>query len=121
MKQFIRTDKGQLIRFALFSAVFFFFYYAGLFSLTLFLLFELLLLLRFFNLRKYLEVKFLSNYPAYTRLPDWAKWAVVLFVYLLIFLAFKWLLVNLVLEGFFHIPINEELQAMSNGIPGNDA
>ena len=121
MKQFLNLTKGQLIRFALFSILFFSFYYAGLFSLTIFFLFELLLLMRFFNLKKFLEVKFLGNRPEYMRLPEYAKWAITLTVYLLIFLAFKWLLINLILEGLFHIPINSELQAISNGIPGEGA
>ncbi|MCP4647604.1 MAG: hypothetical protein GY852_07700 [bacterium] len=113
MKQLFNFSKGNLIRFLLLSAFVLFFYYEGMISLTLFLFFEIIFLIRFINVKKYLEMKLLNHYPAYEHLPGWAKWVIILIGYLIIFLILKWILINLILEGIFNIPINSELQEMS--------
>ena len=114
MKQFLNFSKGQFIRFLLLSAFMFFFYYEGMISLTLFLFFEIILLIQFINVKKYLEMKLLNHYPAYEHLPGWAKWAIIIIAYLLIFMLIKWILINIILEGIFHIPINNEIQELAN-------
>ena len=78
--------------------------------LTLFLFFELLFLIRFINVRKYVELKLTRYYPPYEKFPGWAKWIILLITYILIFMVFKWVLINIILEGIFGIPINDELQ-----------
>ncbi len=113
MHKYLNFSKSQLIRFILLSAIMLFFYFEGMISLILLLFFEILFLIRFIHVKKYLESKILNHYPAYEHLPGWAKWIVILIMYLIIFMIFKWIIVNIILEGIFHIPINSELQGMS--------
>jgi hypothetical protein len=114
MKQFFNFSKGNLIRFILLSAIISLFYLEGLISLTLFMFFEIIFLIRFINVKKYVEMKLLNHYPAYEHLPGWAKWVIVLIAYLIIFIILKWILINIILEGIFHIPINNEIQELTN-------
>lgn len=114
MKQFLNFSKGQIIRFLFLSAIMFFAYYVGLISITLLLFFEILFLIRFIHIKKYLEMKLLGHYPAYEHLPGWAKWAIIIITYILVFMLIKWILINIILEGVFHIPINNELQEIAN-------
>lgn len=113
MHQFLNFSKGQIIRFVLLSAIMSLLYFSGIIPLDLFLFFELLYLIQFIHVKKYLEAKLLDHYPAYEHLPGWAKWAIIIIAYLIVFMILKWILINIILEGMFHIPINSELQQMS--------
>ncbi len=110
MHGYLNITKKSIAYFLLLTAFFFYGYLEGLIPFTLFLFFELLFLIRFVNVKKYLEEKLLSRYPQYKNLPGWAKWLVILVAYILIFMAFKWVLMNVVLEGIFGIPIQDELK-----------
>lgn len=110
MHGFLNFTKKRIAYFLLLSAFFFYGYLEGMIPFTLFLFFELLFLIRFINVKKYLELKFTEHYPPYEKLPGWAKWIIIFLFYLLVFMAFKWILMNILLEGIFGIPINDELQ-----------
>ncbi|MFP3950366.1 MAG: hypothetical protein ACLFUZ_04740 [Candidatus Micrarchaeia archaeon] len=114
MKQFFNFSRGNIIRFILFSAIIAFVYLEGMISITLFIFFEIIFFIRFINVKKYVEMKFLDHYPAYEHLPGWAKWLIILITYLIIFLIFKWILINIILEGIFHIPVNNEIHGIAN-------
>jgi hypothetical protein len=110
MHGYLNLTKKQAAYFLLLSLFFAYAYLEGMIPLTLFLFFELLFLIRFINVKKYLEEKLLSRYPQYGSLPGWAKWFIILVFYILVFMIFKWVLMNVLLEGIFGIPINDELQ-----------
>lgn len=113
MRRFLRLTKRQVALFLLFSMLMLYMYYAGMMPFTLLLFFELIFLIRFIDVRKYLELNVFSRHPHYARLPERAKWVLLLVVYLLVFMALKWVLANVVLEGIFHIPVSDELRDFS--------
>jgi hypothetical protein len=110
MHGFLNLTKKQVAYFILLSGFFIYGYLEGFVPGSMVIFFVLLLLLRFVNVKKYLEAKFLHHYPQYEHLPGWAKWAILLVAYLPIFMVFKWVIMNVVLEGIFSIPVNEEMQ-----------
>ncbi|MBD3398635.1 hypothetical protein GF412_05340 [Candidatus Micrarchaeota archaeon] len=114
MKRFFDFSKGNIIRFLLLTAIVSFFYLEGLISLTLFMFFEIIFLIRFIHVKKYVEMKLLNHYPAYEHLPGWAKWIIILLAYLVIFIILKWILINVIIEGVLNIPINNEIQELAN-------
>jgi hypothetical protein len=110
MLGYIDLSRKRIAYFILLTLFFAYAYLEGMIPFTLFLFFELLFLIRFINVKKYLEEKLLSRYPQYEHLPGWAKWAVVLVFYILVFMAFKWVLMNVLMEGIFGIPVQDELK-----------
>ena len=116
MRAYLNFSRGNLIRFILLTSVVFLLFYMGYISGVLLVFFELLFVLRFIHTKKFMEDKVFNHYPAYKGLPGWGKWVVLLISYMVLFFFFKWFLINVIAEGVFHIPLNDELQAMVSGI-----
>ena len=113
MRRYLDFSRKNFVRFILLTAVLFLLFYMGYISLTLLIFFEFLFLLRFIHTKKFIEHKLLNNYSWYGGLPGWGKWAVLLVIYMVLFMIFKWFLINVIIEGIFHIPLDEELQEMA--------
>ncbi|MBN2121433.1 hypothetical protein JW721_00030 [Candidatus Micrarchaeota archaeon] len=118
MHGYLNITRKQVAYFILLSAFFIYGYLEGFVPGSMVIFFVLLMLLRFINVKKYLEVKFLHHYPQYEHLPGWAKWAIIIVAYLLVFMAAKWVLMNVVLEGIFQIPIKEDMEEWMLGTYG---
>lgn len=109
MRGYLDLTKKRVTVFLLLTIFFSYGYLSGIIPFTLFLFFELLFLIRFVNVKKYLEDSFLLHYPQYGHLPGWAKWLIILVAYILLFMLFKWVLMNVIMEGILGIPIKDEL------------
>ncbi len=112
MRAYLNFTKRSLLRFIFLTSIAFLLFYMGYISTILFVFFELLFLLRFIHTKKFIEDKVFNHYPQYKGLPGWGKWVLLFIVYLILFFLFKWFLINVIVEGVFHIPLNDELQGM---------
>jgi hypothetical protein len=111
MHGFLNFSRKRVAYFILLCTFFIYGYLEGMIPASILIFFVLLMLLRFVNVKKYLEMKFLHHYPQYEHLPGWAKWLILIIAYILVFMVFKWILMNVVLEGIFQVPVNEDMQA----------
>lgn len=116
MRKYVRFGTGELIRFILMTMIVFVLFYQGIISATLLIFFECLFVLRFIHIKKFLEEKLFNHYSWYARSPKWGKWIILLICYLLIFFFVKWFIINVIAEGIFHIPLDDELQQMVDNL-----
>ncbi len=94
--------------------IIYFFYFKMNMPVSLVLIFELLLLIKLLPISKFIEKKLIKIYPKYSKFNIWVKRLILLVCFIIVYLILKLIIINLILEGIFNIPVEEQINDFIN-------
>ena len=116
----MKDKHKRLLRLGIFSLLFFWLYIiVAHLPWTFFVLIEVLLIIKYFLTRKFLEKQIIKINPKYQKLKNWKKQIILILIYIAIFMLIKFVIINLIAKGIFNINFKEQISNLVNNTNPN--
>lgn len=116
----MKDKQKRLLKLGIFSLLFFWLYIiVAHLPWTFFALLEVLLIIKYFLTRKFLEEQIIKINPKYQKLKNWKKQTILILIYITIFMLIKFIVINLIAKGIFNIDFREQINNLVNSTNPN--